>query len=164
MKKPNVAIELTLVDWLLEALSFLMLLTTLGIVVQNYADLPTMIPIHFNASGTADGFGGKSTILVLATSVVVTYALTTLAVRFPMLMNYPITITPENHIRQYLNAVKLMRAVKLLISAMFLYLVYQVVQNAHGNSVGLGGLFLPLVLISILATVAYYLYCGYKLR
>lgn len=164
MKKPTVDSKLTLIDWVSEATSGLLVLATIVLTATNYANLPEIIPTHFDANGTADRNGGKWTILLLASVGIAVYVLATLAVRFPVLMNYPIPITPENHERQYLNAIKLMRAVKLLIGAMLLYLLYQVIQNANGKSDGLGQLFLPINLILVLGTVGYYLYRGYRLR
>jgi uncharacterized membrane protein len=164
MNNPNVKLKLTTVEWIVEAFAFLMIVITLWLVLQNYANLPAVIPSHFNASGTADGYGGKWTLLLLTAINVAIYGLASLAVKFPMLMNYPIPITVENNERQYLNAVKMIRAVKLITSAMFLYLVYEVINNAKGDSTGLGAWFLPIALASIFMAAGYYLYRGYKLR
>lgn len=164
MNNPHVKVKLTTVEWVVEAFAVLLVAITLWLVLQNYANLPAVIPSHFDASGTPDGYGGKWTLLVLAAVDVAIYGLASLAVKFPMLMNYPIPITVENNERQYLNAAKMIRAVKLITSAMFLYLVYEVINNAKGDSTGLGSGFLPIALASIFLAVGYYLYRGYKLR
>jgi uncharacterized membrane protein len=164
MKRPNVNIKLTVADWISETFSFLFVLAIIVLTATSYSSLPETIPTHLNASGTADGSGGKWSILLLASVGIAVYGLTTLAVRFPMLMNYPVTITPENHGQQYLNAVKLMRAVKLIVTGMLLYLIHMVIQNARGNSEGLGWLFLPISLLLVLGSAGYYLYRGYSIK
>jgi hypothetical protein len=100
----------------------------------------------------------------LAAVAIAIYTLATLAIRFPMLMNYPIPITKENHERQFLNAVSMMRVVKLLTAILFLFLVYEIIQNANQRSFGIGQYFLPIALFAILGAVGYFLYRGYKLR
>ncbi len=164
MNNPHVKVKLTTAEWVVEAFAVLLVAITLSLVLQNYASLPPVIPSHFNASGTPDGYAGKWTLLLLVSISVAIYGLATLAVKFPMLMNYPIPITTENNERQYLNAVKMIRAIKLITCAMFLYLVYEVINNAKGVSTGLGMWFLPIALASMFGTIGYYLYRGYQLR
>jgi uncharacterized membrane protein len=52
-------------QWILEALSLAALILTFGIVATHWPELPATIPIHFGASGRANGFGGKSMLILL---------------------------------------------------------------------------------------------------
>ena len=124
MKRPDVRVNLTWLDWVMEAVAILILLAMIGLIVMQYTSLPSIIPTHFNASGEVDGYGGKWTVLLLAVVAVVVYVLATLASRYPNLMNYPIPITEENHERQFLNAVKMIRVLKCLSVILFFFLIY----------------------------------------
>jgi uncharacterized membrane protein len=163
MKRPNVRVNLTWLDWIMEVVAILILLAMIALLFIQYASLPSIIPTHFNASGEVDGYGGKWTVLLLAVVAVVIYVLATLAIRYPNLMNYPIPITEENHERQFLNAVK-MRVLKCLSVILFFFLIYGVIQNAYQKSSGIGQYFLPMSLFAILGATGYFLYRGYKLR
>ena len=164
MKRPAIRVKLTWSDWAIEIVAILILVVMIGLVLSQYANLPSIIPIHFNGSGEVDGYGGKWTILLLTSVAIVIYLLTTLTVRYPNLMNYPIPITEENHERQFLNAVKMMRVLKCLSVILFFFLVSGIIQNAYQKASGIGRYFLPIALFSILSSVGYFLYRGYKLR
>lgn len=164
MKRPDVRVNLTWLDWIMEAVAILILLAMIALIVMQYTSLPSIIPTHFNASGEVDGYGGKWTVLLLAVVAIVVYVLATLASRYPNLMNYPIPITEENHERQFLNAVKMIRVLKCLSVILFFFLVYGVIQNAFQKSSGIGQYFLPISLFAILGATGYFLYRGYKLR
>jgi len=164
MKRPDVRVSLTWSDWILEGVAILILLAMVALVLTQYANLPSIIPIHFNAIGEVDGYGAKWTILLLTAVAMSVYVLATLSVRYPNLINYPIAITEENHVRQFLNAVKMMRVLKCLSVILFFFLVYGVIQNAYHKSSGIGQYFLPIALFAILGATGYFLYRGYKLR
>jgi hypothetical protein len=66
--------------------------------------------------------------------------------KFPHIFNYPTNITQDNALRQYSNATRLLRYLKLIIVFIFGLIVFKVIQNANGEADGLGVWFLPLVL------------------
>lgn len=164
MKRPDVQVKLTVVDWLMEVFTVAILIGMVGLLIGQYNNLPAIIPTHFDARGSVNGYGGKWTILLLAAVGIAIYVLTMLAVRFPTLMNYPIPISKKNHERQFLNAVSMLRVVKLLAAGLFLFLVYGILQNANQKSFSIGQYFLPIMLFALLGAVGYFLYRGFKLR
>lgn len=61
----------------LELVPLLLLALAVYWVASNYSALPTVIPTHFDAQGTVDGWGGKGTLLVLPVVSIGVYVLLT---------------------------------------------------------------------------------------
>ena len=134
----------------------------LALILLHYNELPTLIPRHYNANGQPDGFGDKSIIFSLPIAAILVYVLLSLALRFPQLTNYPVTKSKENAERQYDNVQLMLRVLKTLIVLIFCYLTYATIQNGLGKMMGLGMLFLPLVILSLLVCITFFIYRGYK--
>jgi len=145
-ERPRIKLELTTVDKAFEIIGWLLIISVWGFTVKNYANLPETIPTHYNGAGQADGFGGKATILTLPLIATVLFVGMTILNKFPHIFNYPTNITQDNALRQYSNATRLLRYLKLIIVFIFGLIVFKVIQNANGEADGLGVWFLPLVL------------------
>ncbi len=134
------------VDWLLEILALLTLFSFLGYVIYIYQQLPDIIPTHFNAAGLADDYGGKNDIWMLPGVTVLLYFMLTLVNFIPHKFNYPTKITPQNAVRQYALATRLIRILKVVIMVMFFYIGYATVSVSYGKSSGIGVWFIPVFL------------------
>src|SRR5690625_2930119 len=77
--------------------------------------------------------------------------------KFPHTFNYLQEITIENAFKQYRNATRMMRVLKLIIVLIFGLISYQVIKHATGEIEGLGSWFLPFVLISIFVPTIYFM-------
>lgn len=143
-------------DKALEWLAFLLLLFSWGFILFNYAGLPDSIPIHYNGSGQADGFGGKGHLLMLPIVSTVLYAVLSLLNRYLHLLNYPVHITRENALKQYTLAGRLLRYLKCVVVLLFGSIAFQTIQNAKGMASGLGIWFLPLSLGLIFIPLLYF--------
>ena len=125
--------------------------------VANYLELPEIIPIHYNEVEAADSFGNKSNILALPiTSTLLFIGLTILNKR-PNVFNYPSEITKENGLYQYTSASRMIRFLKFIIMVIFGLIVFKTIQNANGNTNGLGTWFLPLTMGMIFIPIIYFL-------
>ena len=60
--RPKLKLELTRIDKVFEFVGWLSIVAIWVLTIANYTSLPDTIPIHYNATGKADGFGGKATI------------------------------------------------------------------------------------------------------
>lgn len=58
-ERPKIKLELTTLDKTLELLGWVSILAIWVLPITNYTNLSDRIPIHYNAAGQADGFGGK---------------------------------------------------------------------------------------------------------
>ena len=145
-------------DKIVEVLGGLIVLASWLIAIESYPTLPEVIPIHFDASGTPDGFGSKGNIFGLPIVSTVIFTALTLLGRVPHLFNYLTEITPQNARNQYAIATSMIRYLKLSIVIVFAVIVYFAVQNAKGETDGLGTWLLPTVLALIFLPIVHFLY------
>lgn len=156
MSRPILNIPLKPVDWIIEGIT---LSIVIGIVVYtaiHYSTLPDTIPTHYGFSGKADGYGGKSTLLVLLGVLMAMYLLLLVASRIPHKFNYVTAITESNAPRQYSIALQMMRIVKLIVVIIFSYIILTTIQIAQGKVMSLGTWFIPTVLFFLFATIIAY--------
>jgi uncharacterized membrane protein len=145
-ERPKIKLELTTADKTFEIISWLLIVFIWALILTNYSNLPETIPIHYNGAGQADGFGRKATILTLPILATILFIGLTVLNKFPHVFNYPTNITHDNALRQYTNATKLIRYLKVIVVFIFGLIVFKTIQNANGEAVGLGTWFLPMTL------------------
>lgn len=133
-------------------------------IMISYSELPDIIPIHFNGAGLADRFGEKGNILILPLIATAIFTILTILNRFPNLFNYPITITKDNAFRQYLNATRMIRYLKLMIVAVFGFITIQTIRSAKGETEGLGIWFLPVMLTLFFIPLAYFISQSFRIN
>ena len=143
-------------DKILESIAIMGLLIGIYLAIQAWSNLPTTIPIHFDAAGNADGFGSKGMIWLLpAIGVVMVPAMLFLR-RFPWLSNVPFEITEENAAYQYGLIVRLLSLLACFVSLLFLLLVNETLIIAFGGSSLLGWLCIPIFLTGIMGPIIWY--------
>ena len=156
--------RLSKIDWTLELVCGLFILGTLILILTNYNTLPDILPRHFGFLGKPDGFGSKDGIWFLPTAKIIGYIGLTILGRHPKSFNYPYEITVDNAEIQYRNSALMIRSVKTIIVVIFSYLTFAKINIGLGNQDELGILFTPISLTSLLGTVIYFTYKGFKLR
>jgi len=144
------------IDWILEILAIITMLSFLGFMLYHYTSLPETIPTHFNAAGEPDAYGGKINLLLLPAIVLVVYSLLTLFSRIPEKFNYPVRITQQNARVQYTMGLRMIRIMKLGIAILFFIIAYRIVMATFGRTSGLGSWLIPLYLGIILIPVIVY--------
>jgi len=155
-KRPRIKLKHTTTDKAIEVIACFSLLVVWGLIVINYNNLPDIIPIHFNGSGEADRFEGKKNIWNLPIVASVFYVVLSLLNRFPHVFNYPTKITKENVLRQYTNATRLIRSIKLIFIVLFGLIEFKTIQIAKGQAEGLGTWFFPFVLATVFIPILYF--------
>ena len=116
------------------------LLVSIVFVLIRWPQLPAQIPIHFNARGEIDGYGGRGTLLVMPIIGLVMDALLALSCRFPKSWNTGVRITLYNRVRVYRILRDMMAETRLGMALLFAgFAVYQSLLPEHfsGNVVGL---------------------------
>jgi uncharacterized membrane protein len=144
--RPKIKLKLTTADKIIEILGWFLIIAIWGLTIASYSSLPDTIPIHFNGAGQADGFGEKATMLLLPLTATISFIGMTILNKFPQVFNYPTNITQDNAFRQYTNATRLIRYLKLSIVFIFGLIVFKTIQNANGEADGLGSWFSPLTM------------------
>ena len=162
-ERPKINPPLSAFDIVLEGLAAVAIIYMFVQLIMTWATLPEQVPSHFNASGKADDWGSKSSMLILPMVAVVMYTGLTVVSRFPHTFNFPATLTESNALKQYKLAKSLLSFLKLSVIGVFLYIQAFTIRTALGEAAGLGitflvftllGTFIPIVVYMILAARA----------
>ena len=156
-RRPKIELQLNQTDKILELIGWFAVFGMWVLTVANYSELPDIIPTHYNGAGEADGFGNKSNILSLPIISTLIFIGLTVLNKYPHLFNYPSEITKENSLNQYKNASRMIRFLKFIIMIIFGLIIFKTIQNANGNTDGLGTWFLPLTMGMIFIPIIYFL-------
>jgi uncharacterized membrane protein len=164
MLKVNIKKEKNLVDILTIIIGVLGLIVLIGLPLFYFDNLPERIPIHFGINGQPDGFGDKGMIWLLPIIGVAMYFGFFWLNKFPHLFNYSQQISEENAERLYTINTRMIRTLNAIISCIFAYINYSIIQSALGKQNGLGAWFFPVFILLILGTIGYFLYKTQKIR
>lgn len=158
MPRPKIKLPYSQSEKLIQILSFVALLGLTGLTVFSMIYLPARIPTHFGATGQADGWGGKGSLLMLPIMAVILYVAITLLERYPWIYNYAVEITEENAPYQYKLGRQMLEGIKCIIIVIFLYLQWQTEQVARGLSTGLGKWFMPVSMLALFGGLGFSIY------
>ena len=131
-----------IVNWLCGAL-------LIGITVWvacRYPTLPDRIPIHYNADGVIDGYGGKSMIWGLLAIMWIIVIVMSVSELFPKCWNIPFKVTKENHSRMMTLTWHFISTTKLLVASLFACVVIMCMRGEN-----LSAMFMPIVLTVLCA-------------
>jgi uncharacterized membrane protein len=154
---PKVKLKRTSLDWVIEVAGFSFLVVLIALPLVWYNKLPDTIPVHFNAAGEPDGYGGRATLWIIPVTGLFMWLLFTVLEAFPQVYNFPVKITPENIVTQYRMATRLIRILKSVILIIFSFISFQTIKTATGGASGLGKAFLPVFLLITFGVIIIYL-------
>ncbi|MEI7981017.1 MAG: DUF1648 domain-containing protein [Bacteroidota bacterium] len=160
--RPLVRPEVTPIDWLLEALALIGLLAFLGVMAFYFSKLPETIPSHFDSAGNPDGFESKSSIWVLTGVSLFIYILMSFINLIPQRFNFPVKITPQNALRQYTLAMRMIRSLKVVLIWMFFYINLTTIRVSMHTASGLGVWFLPVSMGMVFGPIIVYMVFAMK--
>jgi len=143
--RPKIKLTLSPLDNKLELTGKIFLVFMWGLTVYALLKLPTTIPIHFNASGQADGYGNKITLLIMPVLATMLYFGLTQLNKYPHIFNYMTRIAEDNAEKQYTIATRMLRFLKLAILVIFSFIILFTYLTTIGMTSGLGFWFLPLM-------------------
>jgi len=142
--RPKIKLTLSPLDNKLELTSKIFLFVMWALTIYTFLKLPTTIPIHFNASGQADNYGNRLTLLLLPILATIIYLGLTQLNKYPHIFNYMTKITAGNAKKQYTIATRMLRFLKLAILTIFSLVILFTYLTTIGLTNGLGFWFLPL--------------------
>ncbi|MGE7601937.1 DUF1648 domain-containing protein [Peribacillus sp. NPDC097675] len=154
--QPVLHLPKTGLEKVMDIVSLLLIIINFIYLISVWNTLPEQVPIHFNGKGEVDGWGGRVVIWLLPTISLFLWFGLTLMERVPHLFNYPIEITEKNAVFQYKNARMMSLFLKVEIILVLLYTSWQSVHAAKGDEGGLGRAELPILLILILGSIAFF--------
>ncbi|MFM1745501.1 MAG: hypothetical protein RLZZ630_1438 [Bacteroidota bacterium] len=164
IRRAHVKPEITRFDTVLEFAGWAVFILLWIFVGTNYSSLPDTVPTHFNAAIEPDGYGARSSILVLCSIGSLLFIGMSILNRYPDKFNYPVKITEENAVRQYGNLTRMVRWLKTLVLAEFGSLAFYTIQISKGGVGGFSRMLIPLFLVAVLIAAIYHLLRAYRLR
>lgn len=144
------------------AMNVLSLLLLAGVTVWLYliwGEIPSQVPLHYNAAGQIDRWGGKGTLIALAAIAWVMYGLLTLVEWIPGAWNTGVKITEENRERVYALLGHLLSTLKGILCAMFVWIL-----AAAARCQPLSVWFLPLALGAVFGDMLYWFVRVFRAR
>src|SRR5947208_4229548 len=142
--RPRLKLTLSPLDKVLELASKVFLVVTWCLAVYTFFKSPPIVPTHFNASGEADNYGSKWTVLILPVIGTIIYFGLTQLNNYPQVFNYMTKITTGNAQKQYTMATRMLRFLKLAILVIFSLIILFTYLATIGVTNGLGFWFLPI--------------------
>ena len=82
---------------------------------------------------------------------------------FPEIFNYPVKITADNAPAQYRNIMRMMRYLKMILAAIFGFILYKKILIAQGVKDGLGNWFLPIALGLLFIPLVYFIVNSFRI-
>ena len=116
-----------------------------------------VFPIHFNLHGEADGWGGRTFLLILPALSVILYIGLSVAEKQYRKFNYPIRLTDNNKNRLYRLGVRMMRHLKPELILIFAYLNNASYHSVCFQSNSMNAFVLGAITVLILATLLFFL-------
>jgi len=153
--QPIIALKKSKLDYFLQYSSFCIVLFMWSYAFYHFNTLPAIIPIHFDLSGSPDGYGSKNTIWIIPGIVTLIIFLLNFLSRFPHKFNYISKINEDNAAKKYKSSVRLLRILSFNISILFCYIIVSLIQGSISNHSILGWWFIPLLLISMITPTIY---------
>jgi len=157
-ERPKIKIEKSITDRMVEFVVYGGVAISWIYVILHYGSLEDTIPVHFNVSGQADGFGSKASIWWLPAVCTVLVAMMQMLSLIPHTFNYPITINSANAEKQYRLAIQMLRYLSLSIVIIFLILEITTVESARNDAEMGGAWMLPVILLVTLTPIAFFVY------
>lgn len=139
-------------DWFLEAVSFVLIVSSWLYLYLNFADIPETVPVHFNLYGEADGFGEKGKLYTLQYFATGLYLVMVVSGLFPQFHTIPATLTEANTEGKYKLSVQMMRWLNVIMCLIFFVMVVTSVYNAL-NGIAKQNMWVVLLLIVALFAV-----------
>lgn len=136
-------------------MNIISLLGMLGMCIYLYVvwkELPEKIPVHFGASGQADRFSGKTSILSNPIIGWLLYGMLSFVEHVPQVWNTGVAVTEENRQQVYAMLYRMLVIMKFLLVVVFFYTT---VQMARGENMHIG--FMPVYLVLFFGTIVVHL-------
>ncbi|AJD89950.1 hypothetical protein JMA_06330 [Jeotgalibacillus malaysiensis] len=144
-------------------ISLILLIIASIYLAMSWGDLSDVIPIHFNAAGEADGFGGKWSAVMLPVIGFFMWGGLTALERVPHTYNYLGKITEENAEKQYKNGMQMMNVIKNLCVILFAYITYELTLIGTGGDANLTAGVMPIFMTLLFGSMGWFIYRSIKL-
>jgi uncharacterized membrane protein len=159
--KPVLDIPKTTFEKAFDVFSAIVYLASVIYTIVIWSQLPDQIPAHYNGSGEVDRWGSKWELLILPIIAALIAVFMTFLEKHPEWHNY-LKLNENNIEFQYKNSRLMMNVMKNECVLLFAFLTYKTEQVALGHSASLGNALLPIFLIVIFGTMAFFFIRSFK--
>lgn len=142
-------LKYTSLQLFLETIGALTLFAMLIFVAMKWNSIPSQIPMHYNALGAVDKWGGKSGILFMPIVSVFLYLMLSVVSFFPKSWNMPSKVREENKPEAFSTIKTMLILMKIELVGVFFYITYRMTLQ-----LALETWFLPAFLIVLIGTIA----------
>ncbi len=158
INRPKIEVKTTWLSLISDILGTIGVIFLIAYTLYYFGKLPQTIPIHFNISGEADGFGSKYTLIIFPVIATFLHTLFFFIKKSPHIYNYPVKITEQNAEYQYKIAINLIHMVRISVIGLLSVLEWQMVEVSLGNQKDLGIMVLPVFLLLLFgSTIVYFI-------
>lgn len=154
-ERPRLKIPKTRFEILFDCITIVIFGLSVVYLISVWAMLPTEVPAHYNATGEVDRWGSKWELIIMPIIAFVMWISLTLLEKYPHLYNYP-KLTKENVQAQYKNARLMLNVLKNIIVLLFIYISWNDIQVAFGDSESIGIWFVPFFFILIFGPMIFF--------
>lgn len=140
-------------DRVIEVIGWIILVLLWGMTIWAFMAISGDVPIHFNFRGEPDRYGSIGFIILIPVITTLIMAGITWLNRYPHIFNYPVKITPDNALKQYTLAIRLLRIMKLSIALIFFIINLSIIAAATGTIKNTAFWFTALIVVLIIIIV-----------
>lgn len=153
-KRPKIEVPLEGMDIVVDILSATILILMIVYTIISYAQLPEIIPSHFDAQGNVDGHSDKAFLWLLPGIGVITLIGLFFLNKYPHMHNHMVNITKENALKNYRFSTRIIRFTNLFTMLTFAIVAFAMIESAKGMTYNLGHWFIYTIIgISVLTPI-----------
>ena len=154
--KPVLNIPKTLFEKTFDIVTAILYLTGIIYTIVIWNQLPDQVPAHYNGAGEVDRWGSKWELIILPVIAAFIGVFMTFLEKHPEWHNY-MKLNENNIEFQYKNSRLMMNVLKNECVLLFVFLTYKTEQVALGHGDSLGNAFLPIFLVILFGSMAYFI-------
>lgn len=128
------AVSVTKSDRILEILSLCLLIVIIALTIVFYRGAPERIPIHFNFSGEADGWGGRGFYLIISLTGIIIMGVCNWGAYHYKMLNLPSRLNPARLVQQIRWIGHMMRTLSVLFGLLFITILFMMALPQLGVS------------------------------
>ncbi|WP_298143793.1 DUF1648 domain-containing protein [Flavobacterium sp.] len=151
-------------DKKLEIAALSMFAILLGFSIYLYFNLPETIATHFNAVGTADAYGPKSTVFILPGIYLFLQVLMSTISQSADSFNVPVQLTAENKERQLQLGQRFILVLRIVVGFIFLSIEFAAYGLGDKTDDDLTIWLLPIVLLLLTFPIIGYIFLARRVR
>ena len=152
-ERPVIAIQPNQIDRILDLIAWFFLVLTWSILLMSFIKTPYLRPNVF-----------ESLIALFPLITTGVFVLLTKRMKYPYRLNYPVPINDSNVVKQYANALTMLRYLRVAIVLLFYFMLIELNQIKQGQHADIYLWMAPIITLLIFSPLAFFVAKAYKLK